>query len=286
MKVMRNWSLSFLAGRRLCIVLAFSALGQWLFTSLSPRHPGRVLHRAAARRAEGKPPDVYQSFLMKARSEGAKEALRYASSTMPKAFCLNFSDLKLAAEFAAQERHEAAEERRPWRLRVCTKCIKKQGFDTLDGLQNLRLAHGTDTAEGEVIVEPSGCFKQCKRGPNVRVVSQDDVQGLGAVIAGMTPEEVGARCFHHVNDNAAAQRVFKATRAAMKLAEGETLSSLGDTQDGSRQGSQQGPVRFTLDSGNAAKDKDKRNRVRKSIETRVANILEGLPARLSGEDLI
>lgn len=49
------------------------------------------------------------------------------------------------------------------------------------------------------------CFKQCKRGPNVRVVHEAAPQG--AVVAGMTSKEVKHRCFHEVDSLEAARRV-------------------------------------------------------------------------------
>mmetsp|Transcript_68038 Transcript_68038/g.160155 ORF Transcript_68038/g.160155 Transcript_68038/m.160155 type:complete len:316 (-) Transcript_68038:6-953(-) len=290
----------------------FSSPGSFLKLQ-SLGHKPSILRRAGSESAGQKPAkeqkpakvDVYKTFLAKARSRGAEEALLYASSSMPKAFCLHFLDLKAAAEFAAghvqhvQGRHGLEAPSRttaPWQLQVCSKCLRKKsnrGFDTLGALRDLQLRHASLGSENQDLNEmtllPTGCLKLCKYGPNVRAVSPG--MESGTVITEMTPEEKRNQCFHFVNDTAAAERVFKAVRRASLI--GRTGAS--GASDSPRSPGAGGAADPTIGAAVAApaqqsagstNDKQKRNRVRESMETRVANILEGLPVRFSGEDLL
>ncbi|CAE7740206.1 unnamed protein product [Symbiodinium sp. CCMP2592] len=222
---------------------------------------------------------------MKARSEGVDEALRYASSAMPKRLCLNFSELKRAAEFMASIQDDEVNEKaseavqgleadRPWELQVCTKCLrKKPGFDTLASLRDLQLAQG----DSQLIVEPVGCLKECRHGPNVRAVSPDNDY---PALTGMLPEEVEARCFRHVNETAAARRVFNSVRQAVMLKSG------GSSRPARDEGAQPKLDATVSPMDSSTKERQRRGRVRKSLENRMTNILEGLPVRFSGEDLL
>ncbi|CAE7347485.1 unnamed protein product [Symbiodinium necroappetens] len=150
---------------------------------------------------------------------------------------------------------------------------KKASFDTLGSLRDLQLAQGGDS---NLIVEPAGCLKQCKHGPNVRAVSPDN-ELVGLAVTGMLPDEVEARCFRHVNDTAAAQRVFNSVRQALMLKSGGSSSPDRDKGAQPKLDATMGPM------GSSTKEKQRRGRVRKSLENRLTNILEGLPVRFSGE---
>mmetsp|Transcript_37026 Transcript_37026/g.69041 ORF Transcript_37026/g.69041 Transcript_37026/m.69041 type:complete len:145 (+) Transcript_37026:25-459(+) len=102
----------------------------------------------------------------------------------------------------------------PWQLEFCKKCarksVKKHGFDPVAALEDLALD-----------VQISKCFKQCKRGPNARVVRPGAEKGI--VVAGMTDKEAKHKCFHEVNSTDAAARVAK---LISKLAESPAKKSV------------------------------------------------------------
>lgn len=227
-----------------------------------PKMPRKALPRPATER-EGDM--VYVKFIELARTQGASEALTFASKEMPVQFCMNFGNLKKAAAFLAKgETHLDTLDPNElpllvstaMKLEVCSKCakgsVKKGGFDPLSTLQGL-------AEELQMAVTPAGCFKQCKQGPNARLVQPD--------------EESVVESFHGIDSEAAAARVVDSIRSVARA--GQEASKAALPRGGSSQVAPRPP-----------KDKEKRDRVRKSVESRVANILEGLPVRFAGEDLL
>eukprot|EP00435_Cladocopium_sp_Y103_P038857 s665_g10.t1 len=108
------------------------------------------------------------------------------------------------AECAAQQdpgaRSEVDLEEIHLQLLMCSKCAKKSqkkgDFDPVPALQGLA-----------VDVLPAKCFKQCKRGPNARLVRAGHEKGL--VVKGMTEKEAKDKTFHEINSLTAAARVAK-----------------------------------------------------------------------------
>lgn len=237
-----------------------------------PKMPRKALPRPATER-EGD--TVYVKFIELARTQGASEALTFASKEMPVEFCMNFGNLKKAAAFLACQRQTSERSGKgeshldtldpnelpllvstAMKLEVCSKCakgsVKKGGFDLLSKLQGL-------AEELQMAVTPAGCFKQCKQGPNARLVQPD--------------EESVVESFHGIDSEAAAARVVDSIRSVARA--GQEASKAALPRGSSSQVTPRPP-----------KDKEKRDRVRKSVESRVANILEGLPVRFAGEDLL
>lgn len=269
---LRLWTLSRLLGVYLCSACAVN-----LFVEGFPRPkmPRKMLPRLAAER-EGDM--VYVKFIELARTQGASEALTFASKEMPAQFCMNFGNLKKAAAFLACQRQTSEPSGKGenhldtledpelplsvsggMKLEVCSKCakgsVKKGGFDPLSKLQGL-------AEELQMAVTPAGCFKQCKQGPNARLVQPD--------------EESVVETFHGIDSEAAADRVVDSIKSVAKAGQEASKAPL-TTGSGASQ---------VAPRPSSSKDKEKRDRVRKSLESRVANILEGLPVRFAGEDLL
>ena len=85
-------------------------------------------------------------------------------------------------------------------LQVCSKCAKKSqkkgDFDPMTALRELC-----------VDVQPHKCFKQCKRGPNARLVQAGSQRGI--MVDGMSEKELKDRSFHEIKSQTAADRVAK-----------------------------------------------------------------------------
>ncbi|CAJ1406530.1 unnamed protein product [Effrenium voratum] len=104
-------------------------------------------------------------------------------------------------------------------LQICSKCTrkskKKGGFDPVKAFQDLPLD-----------VRPAKCFKQCKRGPNARLVRAGHRKPLA--VDGMTEKEAKHKCFHDINTAADAARVAnliqKVTGAQLAELAGESES--------------------------------------------------------------
>jgi hypothetical protein len=74
---------------------------------------------------------------------------------------------------------------KPVRLQVCQKgkCCKQGSRELLRALQEQA---AQDPALGHVVVEPTGCLKACKKGPNVRIAGQ------GKLLSHLSPDEAPA----------------------------------------------------------------------------------------------
>lgn len=221
---------------------------------------------------------VYVKFIEVAQTEGVSEALNYASKAMPREFCTDFGNLKKAAGFLACQRPTSEQEvttesdeplemqgtpAQQLQLEVCSKCakgsVKKGGFDPLAELKSSPAA---------LPVVSSGCFKQCKQGPNARLVKPGDEEAI--------------ENFHGIRSQAAVESVVEKIQGIVEAGAQTPQKAVhtGQTEDPKGAG-----VSVALPQA-TSKDKEKRDRVRKSVESRVANILEGLPVRFAGEDLL
>lgn len=242
-------------------------------TGARPKIPQRqTLQRATSEDA------VYVKFIEVAQTEGVSEALNYASKAMPREFCTDFGNLKKAAGFLAcrrptPEQEVTAESDEPpemqgtpgkqLQLEVCSKCakgsVKKGGFDPLAELKSSPV---------ELPVVPSGCFKQCKQGPNARLVQPGDEEAI--------------ENFHGISSQAAVESVIEKIQGIVEAGAQTPQKAVrkGQTEDPNGAGAS------VVLPQRSSKDREKRDRVRKSVESRVANILEGLPVRFAGEDLL
>lgn len=186
----------------------------------------------------------YNRFLKVAKDQGVDHALLYAADNLPVAFCTKFKHLCKAAKFVAKHKHQSGELPAPEQtteeteydtsaskatLKVCVKCIQRmqkkgEPFDPMISLQQ---------AAEDVDVRPVGCMKFCKKGPNVQVTVDDEP----LVVDGMLPQEAADRCFHHVANNVAVNRVtsLACMDSAKQQSDGQLTVSVspGGATDGS-----------------------------------------------------
>lgn len=228
--------------------------------------------------------DPYREFLELAKREGVDEALVFFADSMPKKFCQNIADLRLAAEFVRskaagnESRRVPAETRRQpepdassmdasldrveevgFTLKVCGKCIVRQQKKGDSSFSPLSALSSHFRAPGPVQVESTRCLKQCKKGPNVQVTT---ASGEAVAIAGMTPLEAQNKIFSRVADEAAAERVFHAMQQA--------LQGPGQHNPAGEEASlveAEAPV---------LRARSKRGRLRENIEARIADIVGDL----------
>merc|ERR1712187_113923 len=102
---------------------------------------------------------------------------------------------------------------------------------------------------------------------------------MGVAVAGMDDMEVRDKCFHDVSSQADVERVLSLVGSAQRTERIESRKPVKDTS-----------VALSTENSDVLPSKntrrEKNDRKRKSIEDRVAKILEGLPAQLAGENLL